>query len=102
MGDIDRDQTNCFKLNPVEARKFDGGLHRMNTTGTFHYMSTRNNNYTNRSQKGTMIVGGLLNDGELAAVIGGAVVGTAAIAGAGFAFAKTHPHSAIAGVFPFN
>jgi hypothetical protein len=35
---------------------FNGFLMRMDTAGTFHYMCTRNNNFSNRSQKGTIIV----------------------------------------------
>lgn len=35
---------------------FDGGLVQFNKKGTFHYMCTRNNNFSNRSQKGTMVV----------------------------------------------
>lgn len=35
---------------------FDGGLIQMNNPGTFSYMSTRNNQFSNRSQKGMIVV----------------------------------------------
>jgi hypothetical protein len=53
--DREQDERNCMKLN-LGSPYFDGGLQRMNNVGTFYYMSTRNNNFTNRSQKGTIIV----------------------------------------------
>ena len=46
---------NCRKLNSASAY-FDGGLVQLKHRGTYHYMSTRNNNFSNRSQKGTLIV----------------------------------------------
>ena len=42
-------------LNEAPAY-FDGGLLLMTKRGTFHYASTRNNNFSNRSQKGTIVV----------------------------------------------
>ncbi|XP_064604875.1 protein DD3-3-like [Liolophura sinensis] len=41
-------------LNNAPA-SYEGAVVRF-TRGTYHYMCTRNNNYTNRSQKGTIIV----------------------------------------------
>ena len=85
---------------------FDGGLVRMtdNEEGaTYHYMSSRNNNFSNRSQKGVIVVsteactaegynrgGGKYydevpcddNNGVNWAVVGAAVGGTVAAAGA--------------------
>jgi plastocyanin len=46
---------NCQKQNGAPAY-FDGGLVQMNKTGDFYYMSSRNNNFSNRSQKGAMLV----------------------------------------------
>jgi plastocyanin len=37
---------------------FDLGPRQLTRTGTWHYMSTRNNNFTNRGQKGKIIVEG--------------------------------------------
>ena len=34
---------------------FDGGLVRMNSIGSHYYMNTRNNNFSNRSQKGSFV-----------------------------------------------
>lgn len=46
---------NCKVLNNAPAY-FNGGIHRANTIGTHHFMSTRNNQFSNRSQKGTIVV----------------------------------------------
>ena len=35
---------------------FDLGPRKVTKTGTYYYMCTRNNNFTNRSQKGKVIV----------------------------------------------
>jgi len=53
--DRDYNSKNCFKIN-TPTPYFDGGLVQMNKKGTFKYMSTRNNNFSNRDQKGTVIV----------------------------------------------
>lgn len=47
---------NCFKLNAAKTPYFDGGLVKMRRNGEFHYMSSRNNHFSNRDQKGTIIV----------------------------------------------
>jgi len=67
---------------------FDGGIHQFrrttdSSTAVYHYMSTRNNNFSNRSQKGSITVLGLPRAaaaGAVAAtVVGGAAVGAAAM-----------------------
>ena len=35
---------------------FDLGPRKMIMPGTYHYMCTRNNNFSNRSQKGKLVV----------------------------------------------
>jgi len=50
----------------------------MGKTGTMNYMSTRNNNFTNRSQKASITVSDKLPPAALSVV----VVGVAAFAGA--------------------
>jgi len=50
----DRDFQNCMKLNAA-SRYFDGGL-QVRATGEYHFISTRNNNFSNRSQKSTISV----------------------------------------------
>lgn len=42
-------------LNNAPA-SFEGVVLKMTKKDTYHYMSTRNNNFSNRSQKGTIIV----------------------------------------------
>lgn len=46
---------NCKQLNAAPAY-FDGGLVEMKVLGTHHVASTRNNDYTNRSQKASITV----------------------------------------------
>ncbi len=60
---IERDRRNCGKLNNAPGGPyFDGGLVILRTNGNFWYMSSRNNNFSNRSQKGNLIVyGGWFN-----------------------------------------
>eukprot|EP00742_Colponemidia_sp_Colp-10_P005362 GILJ01005730.1.p1 GENE.GILJ01005730.1~~GILJ01005730.1.p1 ORF type:complete len:1207 (-),score=135.75 GILJ01005730.1:170-3724(-) len=48
-------QTNCAVLNSSPAY-FNGGLVQMTSPGSYQYMSTRNNQYTNRSQKALIVV----------------------------------------------
>jgi hypothetical protein len=50
-----RDPQNCMKLNRA-SRYFDGGLVEVRATGEYHFISTRNNNFSNRSQKSTISV----------------------------------------------
>ena len=47
---VNQDIQNCAKLNAAD-RYFDGGLLRITKTGIFRYMSSRNNNFSNRGQK---------------------------------------------------
>jgi hypothetical protein len=54
----ERDIQNCMKLNNAPTPYFDGGLVRMRASGTFKYTSSRNNNFSNRSQKGIIVVTG--------------------------------------------
>jgi len=98
-GNAEQDLRNCGKLNAA-TNYFDGGVLRMNKTGTFFYMSTRNHNFSNRDQKGVVYVENLLPTWAIAVVIVGGVlfVGSAGVAGAMF-YAKSHPHSGIANMF---
>ncbi len=47
------DPHNCAQLNQASAY-FDAGLIQLPKTGTFHFLSTRNNAFTNRAQKMTL------------------------------------------------
>jgi len=92
----DQDPTNCGKLNAASAY-YNGGLIRMNNTGTFFYMSTRNNNFSNRTQKGTLIVKPVLPAYAIALIVVGGVVVVGAAATAGtVAYAKKNPSSGAA------
>jgi len=98
-GNSEQDPQNCAKLNaPVPY--FDGGVQRMTTAGTYYYFGTRNNDFSNRSQKGTLQVTTIVSTWGVALVsIGGAGFVTASgLAGAGY-YAMTHPQSALANLF---
>lgn len=99
-GDINQNVQNCMKINAPDAQYFNGGPIQMKTAGTYHYMSTRNNNFTNRSQKGSITVDPLLPTWGVALAGIGACgfVGASAVAG-GYYYATTHPASAIANFF---
>jgi hypothetical protein len=96
--DINEDIQNCRKLNAASPY-FDGGLISM-SPGVYQYMSTRNNNFTNRSQKGTITVTTRLPAVALTGVVVGSAgfVGAAVVAG-GVWYSKTHAASAAANVF---
>lgn len=95
-GNADQDVNNCMNLNKAE-QYFDGGLIKMNKTGTFYYMSTRNNNFTNRGQKGSISVSAVLPSWGIALVSVGAGVFVLSMgAGAAMIYAKANPHSSIA------
>jgi len=96
----DEDERNCAVMNTNGSNYFNGGLIRMNKTGTFNYMSTRNHAFTNRDQKGIIYVVPLLPGWAIGIVVTGSVlfVGAAVVAGMMF-YAKSRPHSAIANLF---
>jgi hypothetical protein len=52
---IEKDQRNCMKLNAAPAH-FDGGVIAFNTVGKMTFMSTRNTNFGNRMQTGSITV----------------------------------------------
>jgi hypothetical protein len=96
----DQSTSNCMLLNQAKQR-FSGATVQLNTAGDYYYMSTRNNNFSNRSQKGSLKVkvpgtgttitlspaqtSGVVV-GVVAAVAVGALVGT-------IVYAKRNPHS---------
>jgi hypothetical protein len=96
---IDEDKRNCMKLNAADPY-FDGGLHQLNDQGTFFYMSSRNNNFSNRSHKATIDVMPILETWAIAVVAIGGVLFVAAIA-SGFALvhARANPDSSAARIF---
>jgi len=99
-GDIDQNVQNCFKLNDPSVQYFDGGVYQMKNAGTYSYFSTRNNNFSNRSQKGSISVQPLLPTWGIVVASAGAVgfLGASGVAGGAY-YASTHPASAIASWF---
>ena len=53
---IQNDPQNCLVLNGVNSPYFDGGLFQMNRSQTYHFISSRNNNFGINTQKCTIIV----------------------------------------------
>jgi hypothetical protein len=95
----EQDENNCMKLNNAKEY-FDGGVHKMKVTGNFYYMSSRNNNFSNRDQKGSLIVSNLLPVWAIVLVVLGSVFFLAAAAASvGILYSRSHPHSAVAKVF---
>jgi len=95
----EQDVENCMKLNAAK-QYFDGGALRMNNTGSFYFMSSRNNNFTNRDQRGSIIIANLLPTWAIVLVVLGAFFFLMAGAvSAGIFYSRSHPHSAVARVF---
>jgi hypothetical protein len=91
-----QDVQNCMKLNAA-PQYFNAGAIRMNNTGEFFYISTRNNNFSNRDQKAAIFTETLLPIWGIVVVSVGAAVFVASGATAGAMFyARTHPHSGVA------
>jgi len=99
---INRDPSNCAKLNAA-SRYFDGGLVHIKQThngNTYHYMSTRNNNFTNRSQKGTITVVPFLPLWAIILVCFAAFVMLCSLIILGFGiWARVYPDGRVAEVF---
>mmetsp|Transcript_67544 Transcript_67544/g.213827 ORF Transcript_67544/g.213827 Transcript_67544/m.213827 type:complete len:1266 (-) Transcript_67544:254-4051(-) len=70
------DLTNCALLNAAPAY-FDGGVRRLRHVGHHYIASTRNNNFSNRSQKASIIV---LPKSNLARIILGSLAGAVGLA----------------------
>jgi hypothetical protein len=99
-GDATQDPQNCGVLNAPGANYFDAGLVQMSTSGTYNYMSTRNNAFTNRSQKGAVTITAALSTTALVAtVVGSAGFSVAAVISGGSWYASAHPESCVANVF---
>jgi len=99
-GNVDQNPQNCAKLNAAPAY-YNGGLVRMNNTGTFYYMSTRNNNFSNRTQKGAITVTpGTPSAGSIAGIVVGCVFGVLIATIIGFVvYAKVRPDSRVGLLF---
>jgi len=98
QNNIEQDVQNCMKLN-AGPTYIDGGLHQMNKTGYWDYFCTRNNNFSNRSQKGALFVDELLPTWSQAVIIGSStVVAVGSVTGGLIMYAQSHPASALAGL----
>jgi len=96
-GNIDQDDQNCMKLNAAPTPRFSGPLVKMNDLGSYYYMSTRNNNFSNRSQTASIKVSNPWAAWKTAVIVVSGVVAVAAGAAAGTIFyAKRNPHSRVA------
>lgn len=92
---VERSPENCAKLNAA-SRYFDGGLVKMNKNGVYYYMSSRNNNFSNRSQKGRIIIEPLLPTWAVALIlIGGVLFVAALVFGVASLYASSHPDSKV-------
>jgi hypothetical protein len=95
-GDADNSIFNCGTLNNAPAR-FDGGLQQF-PSGTYHYISTRNNNFSNRAQKGSIVVGAALTAGEVAGISIGVVALVGLSVGGAVWYGKKNPNSRIGSI----
>jgi len=97
----EQDVQNCMKLNAAPAY-FDGGLIKMNNTNNvgYFYMNSRNNNFTNRDQKGILYIDPLLPVWAIVILaIGSFLFVSAAVIAGLMVYAKSHPHSSVANIF---
>jgi len=93
---VNQDGDNCMVLNAA-PQYFDGGLQIMNNTGSYRFISSRNNNFSNRDQRGYILIAELLPAWAIALVVVGAAVFVAAAGVAGaMVYSRYHPHSAVA------
>ncbi len=97
------DITNCGKLNSAPNRfppnPYDG-LTTM-PAGTYYYASTRNNNFSNRSNKAVLSVAPYttaLSSAQIAGIVIGTLAGVGLLVGSALFYGKRHPNSR-AGVF---
>jgi len=93
---VETDVQNCMKMNQADSY-FDGGAVLMTNPNTYHYMSSRNNNFSNRSHKGIINVSTALPTwGIVLVVVGSAIMVMAGAVGAMTWYARSHPHSSVA------
>eukprot|EP00002_Diphylleia_rotans_P005128 TRINITY_DN141_c0_g1_i1.p1 TRINITY_DN141_c0_g1~~TRINITY_DN141_c0_g1_i1.p1 ORF type:complete len:680 (-),score=72.00 TRINITY_DN141_c0_g1_i1:242-2281(-) len=96
---LETDPRNCMKLNAARTPVYDAGLIQIKKSGTFLYMSSRNNNFSNRSQKGRIVASKTSADNTAVVAAGAtlAVVGAMAFGlGGSYFYAKKHPDSKVA------
>lgn len=94
---VEQDPQNCMLLNAAPTGYFNGGLVKMSDLGSYYYMSTRNNNFSNRSQKASIKVKNPWPAWKTAVIVVGGVVAVSIGAAAGTVFyAVRNPHSKVA------
>eukprot|EP00005_Dracoamoeba_jomungandri_P003213 CAMPEP_0174251062 /NCGR_PEP_ID=MMETSP0439-20130205/1016_1 /TAXON_ID=0 /ORGANISM="Stereomyxa ramosa, Strain Chinc5" /LENGTH=564 /DNA_ID=CAMNT_0015331291 /DNA_START=96 /DNA_END=1790 /DNA_ORIENTATION=+ len=99
QNNIEQDVQNCAKLNAAD-RYFDGGIKKIDKTGSFYFMSTRNNNFSNRSQKSTIVVVDFLPIWAIVLVVLGGVLCLLSVVFSSLAlFGKFRPNSAVGRVY---
>jgi hypothetical protein len=99
QGQVDQDVRNCFKLNSA-GRYFDLGAEHVGKEGVYAFMSSRNNNFTNRSQKNSIIVNPFLPIWAILLLSAAAAMCLGAVVVSGLAFyGSTHPHSQLGRVW---
>jgi len=76
---LETDAENCMKLNAASATQ-DLGLYTVNDTGAFYFMSTRNNHFSNRTQKLVLTVVPILSIFMIVVVSLGAALTIATVA----------------------
>lgn len=88
-GNMEQDEQNCAYLN--SAPQHFSIITKAKSTGIFYYMCTRNNNFSNRSQKGELEVKLKLEPFAIAGIVAGSVglIGAAVIA-FGVWYSKSH------------
>eukprot|EP01121_Diplochlamys_sp_Union-15-3_P017602 TRINITY_DN622_c0_g1_i1.p1 TRINITY_DN622_c0_g1~~TRINITY_DN622_c0_g1_i1.p1 ORF type:complete len:663 (+),score=120.39 TRINITY_DN622_c0_g1_i1:198-1991(+) len=95
----DNDDQNCNLLNAA-PRSFERPPVQFTKAARYQYMSTRNNNFSNRSQKGTITVDPHIGWIAVAAVVVGSLAFLAAlIIAAGVWWSMSHPGSALSNIF---
>jgi hypothetical protein len=67
---------NCAKMNAKPYPYFDGGVMRMQVPGKFSFFGSRNNNFSNRDQKGLLCVRGATAAGGVETCGADGTVGT--------------------------
>jgi hypothetical protein len=95
---IEQNPQNCMLLNSAGPR-FTGALVKMTDVGSYAYMSTRNNNFSNRSQKGQITVKSSWKPWMTAVIVVGGVaaIGIGAAVGT-LVYVRKHPLSRAAEV----
>jgi len=83
--DNERDFANCAKINAARSPYLDAGVIKAGVKGNYAFMSTRNNNFSNRQQKGYITIEGSSSAAGTVGIVFG-VLAAIGMAGAAFAF----------------